>query len=114
MMRAAQGNTQGFLQLLRRLRQSWQGTIIHLWVDGAPWHKGPLVDSYLAKHPDLHLDYMPPYQPRLNPQERIWHQVRHERTNNHWFPTLDETWKAIRDASRRWSVQKVKRLCNII
>lgn len=27
---------------------------------------------------------------------------------------LDETWKAIRETSRRWPVHKVKRLCNII
>ena len=114
MMRAAQGNTQGFLQMLRNLRQRWRGKIIHLWVDGAPWHKGDLLQNYLATHPDLHLEYMPPYQPRLNPQERIWHQVRHERTNNHWFPSLDDTWKAVRETSRRWSVEKVKRLCNII
>ena len=114
MMRAAQGNTQGFLQLLRQLRHSWRGKSIHLWVDGAPWHKGSLVHKYLATHPNLRLEYMPPYPPRLNPQERIEHQVRHERTNNHWFPSLDETWKAIRDTSRRWSVDKVQRLCNII
>ena len=38
--RAVPGNTQGGVQLLRRLRQSWRGKTIHLWVDGAPGHKG--------------------------------------------------------------------------
>ena len=86
MMRADQGNTQGFLGLLRQLRRSWRDKIIHFWVDGAPWHKGPLVQKYLAEHRDVHLEYLPPYQPRLNPHERIWHQVRYERTNNRCFP----------------------------
>ncbi len=72
-----------------------------------------LVDQFLALHSDLHLDYLPSYQPGLNPQERIWRQVRYERTTNHWFAGLDQTWNAVRDTSRRWSPQKIKRLCNI-
>ena len=67
-----------------------------------------LLKNYLASHPDIHLEYLPPYLPCLNPQERIWHQVRHKRTNPGWFPSLDEAWKAIRGTSRRWSVEKAK------
>ena len=47
--------------------------------------------AFLAAHPDFHLDYLPPYHPGLNPQERIWRQIRYERTTNHWFHDLDET-----------------------
>ena len=115
MMRLPKGNTQAFLVLLRRLRQSLRGKTLHLYyyVDRAPWHRGPLVDQFLASQRDLHLNYLPSYQPGLNPQERIWRQVRYERTTNHWFADLDQTWNAVRDASRRWSPQKIKRLCHI-
>lgn len=113
-MRLPKGNTQAFLAVLRRLRHNLRGKVIHLYVDRAPWHKGLLVDRYVASHPDLHLDYLPSYQPGLNPQERIWRQIRYERTTNHWFADLDQTWRAIRDTSRRWSVQKIKCLCHII
>ncbi len=48
-----------------------------------------------------------------SPQERIWRQIRYEWASNHWFPDLDQTWIAIRDTSRRWSLEKIRRLCNI-
>lgn len=113
MMRLPRGNSQGFVATLRTPRQTLRGNIIYLYVDRARWHKGPLVDQFLASHPDLHLDYLPSYQPGFNPQERIWHQVRYGRTTNHWSADLDQTWEAIRDTSRRWSMQKIERLCHI-
>jgi transposase len=113
LLRLPRGNTRAFLTLLRRLRHRLRGKRIHLYVDRAPWHRGLLVDAYLAAHPDLRLDYLPSYQPGLNPQERIWRQIRYERTSNRWFSDLDQTWIAIRDSSRRWSLQKIRRLCNI-
>ena len=114
MMRAPKGNTPAFLGLLNRLRRSLRNKVIHLYVDRAPWHRGPRVKEYLAAHANLHLNYLPPYQPGLNPQERIWRQVRYERTTNRWFADLNDTWIAIRETSRRWSPQKIKRLCHII
>lgn len=114
LMRLPKGNTPAFLALLRRLRQSLRHfQTIHLYVDRAPWHRGPLLERFLASHRHLHLHYLPSYQPGLNPQERIWRQVRYERTTNRWFADLDQTWNAIRDTSRRWAPQKIKRLCNI-
>jgi transposase len=113
MMRAAKGNAEAFVQLLRMLRRRLAGKVIHLYVDGAPWHKGTQVRQYLSSHPDIQLDYLPPYHPALNPQERIWRQIRYERTTNRFFDDLDQTWTAIRETSRRWSVERVKRLCHI-
>ncbi len=114
MMRLPKGNARAFVALVRRLRQSLRGQVIHLYVDRAPWHKGPLVKQFLTAHPDLHLNYLPSYEPGLNPLERIWRQIRHERTTNHWFADLDQAWHAVRDTFRRWSVPKIKRLCHII
>jgi hypothetical protein len=90
-----------------------RGKTIHLFVDRALWHRGLLVDQFLASHQDLYWDYWPSYQPGLHPQERIWRQVRYERTTNHWFADLHQTWNAICDTSQRWSPQKIKRLCHI-
>jgi transposase len=64
-------------------------------------------------HRRLHLEYLPPYQPGLNVQERIWRQVRYEATTNIWFQTLDETWIRIQRTTRSWSPNKIKRLCKI-
>ena len=113
LMRAPRGNTQGFLALLGCLRRRWPGKVLHLFVDRARWHRGPQVEKYLAAHRQIHLQYLPPYQPGLNPQERIWRRLRYERTNNHWFADLDQAWHAIRQTTRRWSTEKIRHLCNI-
>jgi transposase len=67
----------------------------------------------LATHPEIRLEYLPAYQPGLNPQERIWRRIRYERTNNHWFSDLEETSQAVSETTRRWSAEKIRRLCNI-
>jgi len=113
MMRALRGDTQGFLALLTRLRQRWRGKVVRLFADRARWHRGPRVQQYLAAHPQIQMAYLPPYQPGLNPQERIWRQRRYERTNIHWFIDLDATRHAIRETTRRWSKNRICRLCNI-
>lgn len=65
LMRAPRGNTQGFLILPARLRQRWRGKVLHVFVDRARWHRGP---NYLAAHRQIQMEYLPPYQPGLNPQ----------------------------------------------
>ena len=57
--------------------------------------------------------YLPPYQPRLNPQERIWRRVRYEATTNRWFETLDAIGDTVRRTTHSWSPPKIKRLCHI-
>lgn len=57
--------------------------VLLLW-DGAPWHRGE-VKRYLKekpKHFRLHIEYFPPYWPKLNPQERIWKEAKQHATHN--------------------------------
>lgn len=71
------------------------------------------MENFLRTHPRLHLDYLPPSQPGLNPQERIWRRIRFEATTNRWFETLEESWTTIQRTTRSWSQSKIRRLCNI-
>lgn len=113
MIRTQKGDRSGFLKVLRRLYYRLKGYTIWLYVDRACWHKGDAVNNFLKKHQRLHLEYLPPYQPGLNAQERIWRQVRYEATTNRWFEDLDAIWMVIQKTPRSWSVQKIRRLCNI-
>ena len=63
--------------------------------------------------PRQSLRYLPSYQPGLNPQERIWRQVRYEATTNRWFETLDFVWDTVQRTTRTWTPNKVRRLCQI-
>lgn len=113
LMRSPSGNREGFLNCLRQIGRRLRGYTIWLYVDGARWHKGADVELFLQTHIRLHLCYLPRYQPGLNPQERVWRQVRYEATTNYWFQTLDAIWDRVRDTTDAWSASKVRRLCQI-
>jgi transposase len=111
MVPSPQGNREGFLQCLQHLYQHLRGYTIWLYVDRARWHKGDPVDLFVQTHARLHLEYLPPYQPGLNLQERIWRQVRYEGTTNQWFESLEGVWLKVQSTTHAWTPDKIKRLC---
>ena len=113
LMRTDTGNTQGFLKTLGHVLTRLSGYHVWLYVDRATWHRGNEVDLFVQSHTELHLEYLPPYQPALNPQERIWRQTRYEITRNIWFPNLESLHTRISQRIHHWSPKKIKRLCNI-
>ena len=113
MIQTARGDRQGFLRVLQHLYGRLRGYTIWLYVDRARWHRGDPVEKFLATHGRLHLAYLPPYQPGLNLQERIWRRVRYEATTNGWFDNLDEIWTTVQRTTRSWSRPKIRQLCNL-
>lgn len=113
LLRTQAGNTQGFLEALKHMLQNLPTYQIWLYVDRAAWHKGEDVELFIQSHIQLHLEYFPPYQPALNPQERIWRQTRYEVTKNVWFPELESIYTQVAQRIHHWSPEKVKQLCNI-
>jgi hypothetical protein len=55
----------------------------------------------------------PAYSPALNPQERIRQWLRRVGTRHHWFATLHEQIKAIRNVFRYMAgaTAQVRRVC---
>ena len=113
MIRTAHGNRAGFLQVLHHIAARLRGYRIWLYADRASWHKGQEVELFLRSHLEIHLQYLPAYQPALNPQERIWRQARYEVTRNVWFPDLDRVHAKLKQQIGCWSCEKTKRLCHI-
>jgi len=113
LVRTPKGNREGFVLVLRHLYRRLRGYRMWLYVDGASWHRGDVIRQFLDTHRRLHLEYLPPYQPALNPQERIWRRVRYEATTNRWFENLEATWDTIQRTTHSWSPQKIRRLCHI-
>ncbi|MCI0597230.1 MAG: IS630 family transposase [candidate division Zixibacteria bacterium] len=113
MVRTPKGDRRGFLKCLGHLCRTIKRKTIWLYVDNARWHKGPLVERFLTKHPRLHLCYLPPYQPALNMQERVWRRVRYEATTNRYFDHLGAIWHTVKNTTRCWSSSKIRRLCHI-
>lgn len=113
-IRIEQGNTEGFLKVLEHLYCHLKEYKIWLYVDRARWHRGERVEEFLKKHRRLRLRYLPPYQPGLNPQERIWRRVRYEGTTNRWFSNLEDIWATVDRITHSWTRNKIRRLCNIV
>jgi len=106
------GNRDGFLKVVQHLYGRLRGYTIWLYVDRARWHQGDAIREFLKKHRRLRIVYIPPYQPALNVQERIWRQIRYESTTNRWFDDLEAIWATVQKTIDSWSKQKLRRLCN--
>lgn len=64
-------NTAKVEAFLAQLDKHLPGPIVLLWDRFGP-HKSRQMMAFLAKHPDLHPEFFPPYAPELNPTERVW------------------------------------------
>lgn len=113
MIRAPNGNREGFLDCLNNLYLRLRGYTIWLYVDQAKWHMGEDMVAFMKTHKRLHIEYLPSYQPALNMQERIWRQIRYEATTNCWFESLDVIWNTVQYTTHTWTPDKIKRLCQL-
>jgi transposase len=64
-----------FVAFLKKLLKRW-GKVC-LFIDNAPWHRGKLVDEFLANHrKTFKIVRFPKYSPELNPVEPCWIPAR--------------------------------------
>jgi transposase len=53
---------------LQHCRRHLPGPMIVIW-DRSTTHRALVVKAYLAEHPEIHVAWLPPYAPDLNPEE---------------------------------------------
>ena len=71
------------------IRAKYPNKRLDIILDNAPWHYGNEVRK-IAKKYKIHLHYLPPYSPDLNPIEPLWEWVRTEVTINQDYPSFME------------------------
>jgi transposase len=72
-------NGEQFVNLLRVLQERHPETkTFLLYLDNAKYYDAPFVREWLARHPQFHLKFLPPYSPNLNLIERLWKLLRKE------------------------------------
>jgi transposase len=82
-------NGQQFVNLLRLLRASHpETTKFILYLDNARSYHAPVVQEWLARHPEFHLEPLPAYSPNLNWIERLWKLLRKEAFTR-WHKTFE-------------------------
>lgn len=77
------------VQFLRELQSELGGPMTVIW-DQIPIHECAQVTEFLAAHPDVVVEPLPPYAPELNPADGIWRYVKYGRLPNYTPYEMDE------------------------
>lgn len=78
-------------------------------MDCAGWHKA----KELITPKNIHLMYLPPYSPELNPVERLWQYLKSHTIKNRIYSTIDELEDFVCDFIRNFNTKTVKQICSI-
>lgn len=63
------------ITFLRDLLRHLRGEVFVIW-DRLNPHRGKKVQAFRAHHPRLHIEFLPPYAPELNPNEYAWSYLK--------------------------------------
>lgn len=88
------------LRLLRHLRRHLPGPLLLLWHRGKP-HRQEQVRDYLERHPQWHVEWLPPYAPELNPQEQVWTYLKFGCLSNFAPDDVEQIRRQVRQHARR-------------
>jgi transposase len=84
-----------------------------LTIDGAPWHRGALVNEAMRENPQLEFYPLPSYSPKLNVIERFWKKLRRRATHNRLFDTIKDLKGSVRNSLRYFQTVR-SRLLSLI
>jgi len=84
-----------FIEFLKRLVHNVE-RMIFLIVDGHPAHKAKIVSRFVASMKDrLQLFFLPPYSPELNPDERVWNDLKNNAVGRQRMDSPKQLYKAV-------------------
>lgn len=82
------GNMKTFQTFLSAIRKRYPRGPIILILDNVRFHHAKAIQKYLKLYPRLSFLFLPPYYPKLNPQEMIWQILRRQVTHNTYYRTF--------------------------
>jgi transposase len=77
------------VEFLQQLLRHLPGQIVFLW-DRLPVHRGSRVTKFIARHPRLHVEFLPAYAPEHNPVEYLWSWLKTNPLANRCATDLDQ------------------------
>jgi putative transposase len=80
-----QVNAQAMSLFLGEVGSRHPDEFILMVMDGAGWHKA----NELRVPENMHLVFLPPYSPELNPVEHVWESIRENWFGNEVFESMD-------------------------
>jgi transposase len=100
--------------LLRHCSRSRRMVVV---LDNARYHHAQQSRLFFREHRrQLHLDFLPPYSPELNPIERVWKLLRTCATHNQYFAELEDLLAAVTKQLIAWGKPNtvLARLCRLV
>jgi transposase len=73
-------NSEKLLVALEHLCRWVTGPMILIW-DRSAVHRSKVVKDFLAQHSNIHIEWLPPYAPELNPEEYCHGNVKQRMRN---------------------------------
>ena len=74
-------NAECVVAALEHVRRQVGSGFILVW-DRSPTHRSRVVAAYLAAHPEIEVEWLPPYAPELNPEEYCHGNVKERMRNS--------------------------------
>jgi len=84
-----------FIDFIKRLLHGIDRTVF-LIVDGHPAHKAKMVNKFIETVKDrFQLFFLPPYSPELNPDERVWNDLKNNAIGKQAIATPEQLRRAV-------------------
>ena len=88
------------VQFLRHLRRQLQRPLVVVW-DRLTAHRGHRVHAFVRRTRGVHLEFLPPYAPELNPVELLWAYLKGNPLANYAPADVADLHRVARRAIRR-------------
>lgn len=82
------GNTKTFREFLSLVRKRYPQRPIVMILDNVRFHHAKTIKRHLKRYSRLSFLFLPPYYPKLNPQEMVWQILRRNVTHNTYYPSF--------------------------
>ena len=88
-------NATKFIEFIKRLIHGVD-RMVFLIVDGHPAHKAKIVNHFVDSVKDrFRLFYLPPYSPELNPDERVWNDLKNNAIGKQFITTPKKLYSSV-------------------
>ena len=86
------------VEFLEELRGKLRGPFTVIWDRHKIHSKAKAVQAYLAEHPEIVVEDLPPYAPEANPDEWVWNWTKYGKLSNLAAQDSEELWDWIVEA----------------
>lgn len=96
------------IEFLQQILDNHPARKVVVIMDNAPCHRSNAVQDFVKSQRRLRVDYIPPYSPELNPDEKVWRHLKHVEIKNHFAEDKKQLHRLVLSALRR--MQKTPQL----